>query len=53
MPNSFVFIRGMTNVRVSDAEHNFLVEVYGCIRSEKYYEDLQSRELKQKVQILY
>ena len=35
-PNSFVFTRGMTKVRVSDAEHNFLVGVSGCIRPERY-----------------
>ena len=35
-PNNSVFTRGMTKVRVSDAEHNFLVGVYGCIRSERY-----------------
>ena len=30
-PNSFVFTRGMTKVRLSDAERNFLVGVYACV----------------------
>ena len=47
LPNSFVFTLGMTKVRVSDAEHNFLVEVYGCIRSRRYWRDLPEKELKQ------
>ena len=34
--NSFVFTRGVTKVWVSGAECNFLVGVYGCIRSERY-----------------
>ena len=36
LPENFVFTRGETKVRMSDAERNFLIEVYGCKRSERY-----------------
>ena len=35
-PSKFVFTRGMTKVRVSEAERNSLVGVYDCTRSERY-----------------
>ena len=38
--------------RKSDAECNFLVGVYGCIRSERYWVDLPERGLKQMVVVL-
>ena len=34
-PNSFVFTRGMTMVRVWDAERNSLVRVSGCTKPEE------------------
>ena len=52
-PNSFVFTLGVTKARVLNAECNFLVGLYCCIRSGKYGGDLPERKLKQMVEILY
>ena len=46
-PNVFVFTRGVTKVRVSDADRNCLAGVYGGRRSARYSGAVPEMELKQ------